>query len=77
MNETIGDRLDSLGVRATIPGGALISGAVVLLDVVGDDGTHVSIAWSEGMSWVTRRGLIEVARDMERHDPVSDDEGDA
>ncbi len=68
--EPIGAMLDGLGVTAHLPEGALVSSAVVLLAAVGADGREmVKLAWSGGQSWVTRRGLLEVALDGERVPP--------
>lgn len=73
--QPIGHTIDALGVRHTPADGELIDAAFVILHVVGPDGrTAVRTAWSEGVSWVTRRGLIEVARDSERIAPIDDEE---
>jgi hypothetical protein len=59
---TIGQIVDGLGVKPTINDGDLISGVVVLLEVVEDDGSErLSIAWSEGMSWMKRTGMLHHA----------------
>lgn len=62
----IGDLLDTLGVTATLDEGDLINSAVVILSVQGEAGTEMSLAWSDGLDWITRRGLLEEARDIER-----------
>ena len=65
--ESIGSILDARNVRVTIGEGELISDAVVILRIVNSDGdTNVRVAWSDGMDWISRRGLLEVARDVER-----------
>lgn len=70
MNDTgdpIGAQIDGLGVVASLNEGDLIEAAVVLLKVIDPEGAvRVKVAWSDGMDWTTRRGLIEVARDTER-----------
>lgn len=72
----IGDRIDALGVAANVQDGDLIEAAVVLLKVVDAEGCEVvRCAWSDGMSWITRRGMVETARDMEITNP-EDREGD-
>jgi hypothetical protein len=71
----IGDLIDTLGVTVALPDGVLVSSALVLLSVVDRDGGEtVKAAWSEGQSWVARRGLLEVARDSERIPPTKDDD---
>jgi hypothetical protein len=68
--EALGDRLDTIGVKATLHEGDLVSSALVIMHVIEDDGTsRISTAWSDGLDWVTRRGMIEVARDFDRIAP--------
>ena len=44
-----------------------------LAKFVAEDGRVVQrLSWSEGLSWIERRGMIEVARDIERCDPHND-----
>lgn len=75
----IGDRIDALGVRATLREGELVDGAVILMRVIESDGdVRVQTAWSDGLDWVTKRGMIEAARDSERISPdgAHDDNGE-
>lgn len=59
----IGDLLDSLGVKADLDDEDMVPSAVVLLKTVSmDSGVAVTIASSEGMSWLDQLGLIEAAR---------------
>lgn len=75
MSEPIGDRLDALGIVANIEPDTLISGALVILHTVDSAGNSgVRHAWSEGMDWVVRRGLIETIRDAERITPDQTEE---
>lgn len=68
--DPIGDRLDTLGVTASLDEGDLISDVVVIMKVVNSDGkARVSTAWSDGIDWITRRGMLEVVRDVERVAP--------
>ena len=64
---SIGQIIDNLGVDGYEPkDGELPAGAVVLLKVIDADGDVVfRCAWSDGMSWLERRGMIETARDAE------------
>lgn len=66
MSRPIGQRLDALGVTASIGDEEFIDSAVVVSRVVGADGrSRVNVAWTDGQDFVTRRGLLEVARDGE------------
>jgi hypothetical protein len=68
----IGDAIDNIGVRATMSDGELLDGAVVIMRILDRDGrTRVSTAWSDGMDWIVRRGLLEVSLDVERVPPES------
>lgn len=63
----IGHIIDGLGVDASFSEGDMPTDAVVLLKVVTADGRVVHrTLWSDGMSWIERRGMIDVARDVER-----------
>lgn len=66
--DPIGETIDALGVRrAPLPEGHMISDAVVLMHVIDADGdTYISQVWSEGMDWISRRGLLEATLDTER-----------
>lgn len=67
----IGQTIDALGVRSTpLPEGHMVSDAIVLMRVISDTGeTYISQVWSEGMDWISRRGLLEAALDTERIPP--------
>ena len=68
-----GEIIDSLGVQISTDDGDLPSGCVVITKFVAEDGRVVQrLSWSEGLSWIERRGMIEVARDIERCDPHND-----
>lgn len=71
IGEIIGQRLDTLGVTAKLRPGDLVSDALVLLQVVEPDGDiRVQVCWSDGMTWLNRRGMLEAARDAERIPPT-------
>ena len=71
----IGSRLDALGVGARLTGEELVDGAVVVMRVVEADGrTRVSSAWSEGMDFIVRRGLLEIALDADRIPPQDEED---
>jgi hypothetical protein len=60
---SFGQVIDALGVKPTTKDGDLVVGCVVLIKVVEADGTvRLSQAWSEGMSWIERVGMLHVAR---------------
>jgi hypothetical protein len=70
MSEPLGAAIDNLGVTCDRDDGELIDAAIVILRVVSPEGhTHVRCAFSEGLDWITRRGLLEVALDVERIPP--------
>lgn len=63
----VGDVLDGLGVQARMDPEMLVSSAVVLLEIVLPDGSPgFKVLWSQGQSYITRRGLLELALDCER-----------
>lgn len=75
MAEPMGDLIDSLGVVHTPAEGELISDVVVLLKVIDTHGNAtLRLAWSEGMSWIERVGMLRAAEHVElpplpcRHD---------
>lgn len=64
--QPIGDALDNLGITTSLPDGALISNAVVVLKILLPSGaTRLAIAYSEGLDWIDRAGLLHVAHAME------------
>ncbi|MGW6739712.1 hypothetical protein ACWGDX_03015 [Streptomyces sp. NPDC055025] len=64
--QPVGDVLDGLGIRATVGEGDLVAGALVLLKVVEADGsTRLSLAYSEGLGWIERAGMLRVAETLE------------
>ena len=70
----IGAALDSSGVGATLGDGELLDGAVVVMRVIDTDGrTRVSSAWSDGMDFIVRRGLLEIALDVDRLPPQDEE----
>lgn len=62
----LGELIDQLGVRQQIDPDENVCGAVVLLTVEEPDG-HVSLrcAWSEGMTWIERIGVLRAAERAE------------
>ena len=66
---SLGNMIDAQGVTASVEDGDLIAGVVVLLKVVQTDGcVRMSLAWSDGMSWLERVGMLRVAEISERED---------
>jgi hypothetical protein len=76
----IGERLDALDVRATLPDEVLISSALVLLEVLWPDGqTSLIQAHSPGTNWIKRVGILTVAQAVENseyrpHTTTEDDQ---
>lgn len=63
----IGQRLDALGIKSSLGDDELISAAMVIMKVVDEDGDpFLSVAWSDHVDFVTRRGMLEQACDIER-----------
>lgn len=62
----LGELIDAQGVETTLDDDELVAGVVVLLKVVLPDGAvKLSLAWSEGMSWLERVGMLRVAEQTE------------
>jgi hypothetical protein len=64
--QQLGELIDQLGVTQQLNPDETVSGAVVLLTVEEPDG-HLSLrcAWSDGMSWIERIGLLRAAERAE------------
>jgi hypothetical protein len=62
----LGDLINELGVKQQIDDDEKVCGAVVLLTVEEPDG-HLSLrcAWSDGMTWIERIGLLRAAERAE------------
>ena len=62
----LGDLINQLGVSQQLDPDENVCGAVVLLTVEEPDG-HLSLrcAWSEGMTWIERIGLLRAAERAE------------
>ena len=72
---TPGQILDAQGLELELDDDDLIDGAVVVLRIrKGDGSTTVQSANTEGLDFITMRGLLEIALDGERLD-VDDFEG--
>ena len=58
--------LDALGVTHTPNDGEIVTDAVVALKVVDADGrVSLRLAWSDGMSWIERLGMLRAAERVE------------
>jgi len=61
----VGDLIDALGVVADVDDGDLVPCAVVLLKSVDEDGqVGLTIASSEGLSWLDQLGIVEAAKQI-------------
>lgn len=59
---SIASIVESLGVTLTLEDDDLVTDAVLIAKVVEADGTErLALTWSDGMSWVTRYGLLTAA----------------
>lgn len=64
---TIGQILDAQGMQVQLENGDLVDGAVLVSRIRRANGTtSTSVAYTDGMDFITRRGLLEIARDGER-----------
>lgn len=71
----IGQVLDASGLQATLRDGELVDGAVVVMRVIDSEGrSRVSMAWTDGLDFIVRRGLMEIARDVDRQEPQEEDQ---
>lgn len=67
VSHTIGSHIDNLGITVEIKDGELITGAVLLTAIVDTDGDErLSVACSDGLSWMKRTGMLTQAQ----HDDV-------
>lgn len=76
---SLGEIIDGLDIKATFWEGDLVASAMVLLEVIEDDGSsRLSVVWPDDMSFLKRSGMLNVALNMEndRVGPIhkSDDE---
>lgn len=71
-----GDIIDALGVTLTRHPGELLEDCIVIMRSTNDEGTALSIGWSDGLDWVTRLGMLHASvKTAEReslHDAWSD-----
>ena len=63
---SFGEVIDGLGIVSNLEDDELVEAALVLIKVIDADGdVRMTAAWSDGLSWIERRGMVEVARDTE------------
>jgi hypothetical protein len=71
-SQPIGQLIDSLGVTSTIAPDDLPVAALVLLKVVDATGdVRLILAYSDGMDWITRLGMLTAATASETPDPTA------
>lgn len=74
MTKTLGNRIDSLGIKDYVDDGHLVEAAFVVMKVMDEDGeVEIATAWSPGTDFITRRGLLECALALERRGFISVD----
>lgn len=67
MAKPIGEIIDGLGVISSLEDGELVSEAMVIMCVIDEDGVErLAVAWSEGMSWIKRSGMLWEALGAEK-----------
>lgn len=63
----IGSAIDASGLTSSLPDDSLITGVIVLIRFVDDDGNDtLHQVSSPGTNWLVRRGMLESALDEER-----------
>ena len=66
MVQPLGDLIDSLGVTHTPEDGELVAAVVVMLKTIDEEGrVGMRLAWSDGMSWIERLGMLRAAEHIE------------
>jgi len=69
-DQPIGPILDGLGATLDLDDGDLVESVVVIAKIVGPDGqASLSIADSEGMSWIDRIGMLAAAQQVVQQVP--------
>ena len=70
----IGQQLDNLGLRADVDADDLIPSAVVVMAVLvpGDNNPRLTIASSEGISWIEQAGLLRLAERIVSEPPEAE-----
>lgn len=64
--QPIGELIDNLGVLATLDDGDLVTAVIVVIKVVEPDGAiRLTSAFSEGLDWVNRFGMLTAAAEAE------------
>lgn len=78
MNQDVGQILNGLGVTAeSLSGDELVSDALVLMKVIAPDGSVTLLhAYSEGMSWIERLGMLHAAVAIEQQGGYRDADDD-
>lgn len=73
--QPIGDLLDNLGVKAEVEDGDLVASAVVVMAIMVEDSNEprLTIANSEGMSWIQQAGLLRLAERICSEPPTEGD----
>jgi hypothetical protein len=62
----LGSLIDMLEVSRVTRAGETVTGAVVLLKIVDQDGcVHLGAAWSPELSWLERVGMLREAEQVE------------
>ena len=60
--QPVGALLDGLGIKVALGEGELVASAIVLVKVLQpDDMTRLALAYSEGLGWIERAGMLHVA----------------
>lgn len=70
MSEPLGGLIDSLGVKHSPEEGEFVTDAIVILKTIDPKGrVGLRMAYSDGMSWLERIGMLRATEILERPDP--------
>lgn len=64
--QALGPIIDGLGCDPSLNEGDLVAAAAVVLKIIEPDGSvRLSIAWSDGLGWIERLGMLRAAEHMD------------
>jgi hypothetical protein len=71
VSKPLGEIIDGLGIHADVEDTDLVASAVVVLSILVDGDPHprLTIANSEGLSWIEQTGLLRLAERIASEPP--------
>jgi len=76
---TLGQHIDGLEIVPTLDEGDLIASAIVILEIIEEDGSsRLCVTWPDDMSFIKRNGMLSIAlaQDLDSSGPIRRDEDD-